>query len=210
MNNPAPQIWMFHFRCFLCGAEPDRLPLREYLHSWIQSSPQRLSVLLTLFSEALGEVKRQASRTLRPDSFRAGVTKVRELIGELDMPLPDIVGPQLESVSGSQMHFKRQCPACLTPAGARKVGNYFTTWQHACAVQVGNLLYEIGLVLWAILCSLPEWASGGILVDLSALRQAIRETGRSLSLLECPQCGRLTTCLYGYPDAEKTGFCRWC
>jgi hypothetical protein len=75
--------------------------------------------------------------------------------------------------------------------------NYFTDWPHACKVQTGNLLYETGLILWAVLLDLPGWAAGDFLQRLNTARSEMRRAGKDMSLLECPQCGRLTSSLYG-------------
>jgi hypothetical protein len=75
--------------------------------------------------------------------------------------------------------------------------NYFTDWPHDCKVQTGNLLYETGLILWAVLLGLPEWAAGDFLQRLNTARSEMRRAGKNMSLLECPQCGRLTSSLYG-------------
>jgi len=40
------QIYMFHFRCPVCGATPERVLLRDYLRAWSIAPPYRLHSLL--------------------------------------------------------------------------------------------------------------------------------------------------------------------
>ena len=102
------------------------------------------------------------------------------------------------------------CPVCLTPKGPREPDEYFTVWRDANRVQVANLLYELGLVVFAVVRQLPSWATPkrlGEVGDLLALNQrALKAVGMN----ECPLCGRHTTCLFGDGSASNPHRCRWC
>ena len=102
------------------------------------------------------------------------------------------------------------CSATRRP-GSRRVDNYFTTWRDACRVQTGNLLYEVGLILWTVISSLPRWADAAMLETLSAARGALHAAIRATRMMICPQCGRPTTSLGGgTSEPEADGACRWC
>lgn len=109
----------------------------------------------------------------------------------------------------AKLEFARDCPVCGTPAGGREQGRYFTQWADSCKVQTGNLLYETGLILWGLLKGLPSWATGEYLTALNELRHKVVIAYRAASMMECPQCGRPVTCLFGGTEA-KQGFCRHC
>jgi len=126
-----------------------------------------------------------------------------------DIP-PIVAVSPLRGVDSCSFVSVCECPLCLSSAGIRSVGKYFHTWTNACAVQAANLLYEIGLILWAVMCRLPDWASGRTLDALNSLRNALRQAGHDSGMFECPQCGRFTTCLYGHPTPVRAGFCKWC
>ncbi len=202
---------MFHFRCFLCGGDPDEVPLRGYLAQWQRSDAPRLWMLLAIVEKALHAVEQGSARWLTK-RFRRASEQFRAGLAQAQLPLPDIgCCPLRRSRTDERvLTFDQVCPACFTGAGRRATGNYFTDWPEACKVQTGNVLYESGLVLWAVLHSLPDWASGAMLADLNRVRLGLRKVGGALSLLECPQCGRFTSCLHGHPDPEENGFCRWC
>ncbi len=208
MNTEQFQIYMFHFRCPACAASPKPILLRDYLASWSEASPERLYSLLCLFAGALDEVVHGESRWITK-KFNKAVGRVHEALAELPFNRPLRRRSHLLPCSDS-LRFDTECPFCLTPSGPREPDNYFTDWSHACKVQTGNLLYETGLILWAILLALPAWSHGGFLQQLNKVRGEIRCAGKAMSFLECPQCGRLTSCLYGDPTPEENGFCRWC
>lgn len=200
---------MFHFRCALCGASPKRVLLREYLKRWNCPNSIRLFYLLCGFGGALKEIRDSDARR-NSRQFRNALDQLQQSISHLNFDRPLEFRSSLRRINSRTLFFEGACPMCETLSGERKVDNYFSDWTHACGVQTANLLYETGLILWAVLISLPAWTDGVFLQHLNNLRNQIRSTGKAMSLLECPQCGRLTTCLYGYPDPERNGFCRWC
>jgi hypothetical protein len=209
MHTEQYQIYMFHFRCPVCAASPGRRLLRDYLQEWGNCPPDRLYSLLCNLLGALDEVENGGSRWLTK-KFGKAAQRLRQAIDALafDPPLkPDSL---LIQPSSGVLHFNGKCPMCGSDKGARKPDNYFTTWSQACKVQTGNLLYESGLILWGVLLGLPSWAPGSFLRQLNLVRSELRRTGKEMSLLECPQCGRLTTGLYGTSAGENRGFCRWC
>jgi hypothetical protein len=111
----------------------------------------------------------------------------------------------------STLRFDAPCVFCYRGAGTRRVDNYFTAWRDACGVQTGNLLYEVGLVLWAVVSALPSWADARLLETLSDARLALHHAIRAMRMMICPQCGRPTTCLgRGTSEPEADGHCRWC
>ena len=208
MSTEDRQLYMFHFRCPACAASPPRMLLREYLHRWGATPPERLRALLGTFSGALTEVAAGQSRWLTK-KFAAAVDRLQRALRQLPFDPPARPDSALCRES-SGLRFDAQCPVCGTPPGFRRQDNYFTEWPRACKVQTGNLLYETGLILWAVLLGLPAWAPGSFLRQLNLVRREVRRAGTSLSLMECPQCGRFTNGLYGHPDPEANGYCRWC
>ena len=197
---------MFHFRCPICAASPKRVLLRDYLERWSITSPHRLYALIGIVGGALAEVRTGQSRWLTK-KFAKAADRLQGAVQQCRFDSSIALNSQLSNLGLSSLFFGADCPVCRTPAGPRKPDHYFTDWPHACKVQTGNLLYETGLILWAVLFGLPSWASGSFLHQINAIRLELRRTGQSMSLLECPQCGRFTTCRYG---SEHDGFCRWC
>ena len=199
---------MFHFRCPLCGASPKQVLLRDYLEQWGQEKPERFYLMFSGFAGAITEVQKGHSRWLTK-KFSKAVDRLQKEWSQLSFDPPLSLDSFLRTTE-SGLHFEMQCPVCETAAGSRQRGNYFVDWPSACKVQTGNLLYETGLILWGVLIGLPAWAPGSFLRQLNVVRNEMRDAGREMSFLECPQCGRFTSCLYGGLEARKTGFCRWC
>ncbi|MCG3147730.1 MAG: hypothetical protein PCFJNLEI_01171 [Verrucomicrobiae bacterium] len=183
--------------------------MRDYLRGWSTASPERVWQTLGMFGGALREVQTGQSRWLTK-KFAQACDRVFRNLDALPFDPPLRYASELPALNDRTWQLNTDCPVCSLPAGPRSPDRYFTAWPGACKVQTGNLLYEAGLILWAVLLGLPAWAPGNMLGGLNELRLSLRKTGKAMSLFECPQCGRLTTCLYGYPDAEKNGFCRWC
>ncbi|MBI4825551.1 MAG: hypothetical protein HY807_03920 [Nitrospirae bacterium] len=77
-------------------------------------------------------------------------------------------------------------------------------------MQVANVLYEIGIVLFAVMKALPPWANTEYLVALSNILKVNRTTQEAMGLSECPLCGRFTTCIYGTGTDNNPCRCRWC
>jgi hypothetical protein len=207
MSTEQFQIHMFHFRCPICGSTPKQVLLRDYLREWSTAPPHRVYSLLCAFSGALSEVSGGQSRWLTK-KFSKAAERVQTALKELPFDPPLLPESSLK-VDSPDLRFETMCPVCSTYPGPRTRGNYFTDWPHACKVQTANLLYETGLIIWGVLLGLPHWAGGTFLQQLNAVRGEIRRAGQDMSFLECPQCGRLTSCLYG-ADAKVSGFCRWC
>lgn len=198
---------MFHFRCPLCGAEPERVLLRDYLAVWSHVPAERVASLLSLLAGAVSEMRCGQNRRITK-KFTKACDRILDVVGGI----PDFQSIKpvslLRSIDAEHFESVCECPVCLERPGPRAVGKYFTVWPCACGVQSANLFYEIGLVLWAILCRLPDWASGRTLDGINTLRKELRQAGHDLGLIECPQCGRFTTCVYG--KSKQEGFCRWC
>lgn len=201
---------MFHFRCPLCGCVPGAVPLRSYLEGWRGADRAVLTDLLVTASAALLEVfdrtggwptkkmKRELERFWRTSESFAGRARTQFL-------------SNLTRSNSETLRYDATCVFCYTPPGARKVDNYFTIWRDACRVQTGNLLYEVGLVLWTVLFSLPPWADAAALDMLNTARGALQAAIRATRMMVCPQCGRPTTCLGGgTSEPEADGACRWC
>jgi len=179
------------------------------LEQWGQVKPERFYLMFCGFAGAVSEVQKGHSRWLTK-KFSKAVDRLQEEWRQLSFDPPLSPDSFLRTIGETNLDFSIQCPVCETVAGPRERDNYFVDWSHACKVQTGNLLYEIGLILWATLASLPPWAPGSFLEQLNSVRLAMRNAGRDMAFLECPQCGRFTSCLYGGLEAKKTGFCRWC
>ena len=203
---------MFHFRCPVCGSSPERVLLREYLTGWRDAPPERLYRLLCAFSGALSEI-RHGTAFWHTEDFRGAIHSLEQEVEDLHFDPPITPDSSLRGVApdgrGGPLTFDTQCPVCESPPGTRNPHKHFTNWSHAWKDQIGNLLYETGLIFWAILASLPNWAPGALLQKLNNLRAHLRATGKAIELRECPQCGRLTMGVYGSGPQESL-FCRWC
>ncbi|MCF7817448.1 MAG: hypothetical protein K9M54_06170 [Kiritimatiellales bacterium] len=177
---------------------------------WAHSPKERLATLFCYFAGTLTEYITDPSRNITK-KFRSACSRiVKEIleiegIGSLSPKILIRANPQ-----GRELEALHVCPFCDSEPGSRSVDGYFTAWNKACYVQMGNLLYETGLVLWGHLLNLPDWATGETLSALNKLRHSLRKAGKDGSFLECPQCGRLGTHLYGGREAGQQGFCRWC
>lgn len=204
------QIHVFHFRCPYCGAAPEPIGLRDYLNDWAASPSTRVRKLLCCLDGALNEHV-NAPKSYSTKKFRLACEKISSRISVLHGFEPLVPFSLIHAATeADRIEATASCPFCYSAAGLRPKDNYFTTWDRACRVQMGNLLYETGLVLWGLLAHLPNWAAGQTLKELNELRLTLRRAGKQGSFLECPQCGRLGNHLYGGLEAETTGFCRWC
>jgi hypothetical protein len=181
--------------------------LRDYLAAWIDAPARRAASLLSLLAGAVSDIRDGHNRRMSK-KFAKACDRILDAVEKIpDFQSIKLVSP-LRSIDAGRFESVCACPVCLERPGTRASGKYFTVWPCACSVQSANLFYEIGLVLWAILCRLPDWASGSTLDAINSLRKELRQAGHDLGLLECPQCGRFTTCVYG--KSEREGFCRWC
>ena len=210
MTNDRAQLWMFHFRCPVCGSAPGAVPLRSYLEGWRIADRAVVADLLETTSAALLEVfdrtggwptkkvKRELERFWSASESFAGRARTQFV-------------SHLTRRDSETLRYDATCVFRYTPPGARQADNYFTIWRYACRVQTGNLLYEVGLVLWTVISSLPRWADAATLETLSAARGALHAAICTIRMMICPQCGRPTTCLGGgTSEPEADGACRWC
>ncbi len=209
MSSEEFQIYMFHFRCPLCGADPERVLLRDYLATWANAPAYRVSSMIALLAGAVTEI-RGGQHPWPIKEFPKACDRILDAIAQIPNLQPIANLSPLRRIDDRVFEAVCHCPFCLHPSGTRSINRYFTDWQHAGSVQIAILLYEVGLVLWAVLCRLPDWASGRTLDAINSLRKSLRQAGHDLGLLECPQCGRFTSCLYGQPTPERNRFCRWC
>jgi len=200
------EMSMFHFRCPLCGGECPEVSLRTYLSLWGACGKQRVCRLL---SQVWGAIRAFQAAEVRwkTRSVSEELNTLAEELGALGRLLALGAENPLR-MEDSRVVYSATCPVCSLPAGERKTGRYFGLWPTACKVQVGNLIYEIALVLWAVVRGLPSWASGPELGAINDVRKAMCHTATCGTWLRCPQCGRLTTSLLG--TRETAQFCRWC
>lgn len=194
---------MFRFLCPLCGAKPRPRPLREYIEAWAKGDCDRVCALVVEIRKAFVQFAAGESRW-----------KTKKLLQALDHVI-DSIGPLLECLgekrSGpegkcSDGEVKGPCPVCQLHGGIQEEDPYFTDWACACGVQVRNLLYESGLILWGVIREVPTWCDAEKLSMLDGFRISLFRASKSMRGLECPICHRPTNHLYG---AERQ-FCRWC
>jgi hypothetical protein len=145
MSSERAQLWMFHFRCPLCGSAPGAVPLRSYLEGWRIADRAMVADLLENTSASLLEVfdrtggwptkkvKRELERFWSAGESFSGRAHTQFV-------------SHLTRRDSSRLRYDAACVFCYTPPGTRKADNYFTIWHDACRVQTGNLLYEVGLV----------------------------------------------------------------
>src|ERR1035441_5627166 len=115
------QIYMFHFRCPVCGATPERVLLREYLREWSAAPPERLYSLLCAFSGAVAEVAGGQSRWLTK-KFSKAVERLQRALNALPFDPP--LCPDASLRAGPSLRFEVQCPVCQSDPGPRTPGNY--------------------------------------------------------------------------------------
>src|SRR5437773_1015067 len=98
------QIYMFHFRCPLCGASPERVPLREYLRQWSAAPPERFYSLLCKVSGALAEVRGGQSRWLTK-KFGKAVDRLQRVLDQLPFDPPLRPDSSLRAIPLSSLRF---------------------------------------------------------------------------------------------------------
>ena len=202
---------MFNFRCPICGSEPPKILLCDYLEEWGLSTKERLEDFLSLLNDCMSNIikNKEFYNNAKLRIFcKESIIFISELKNKYDLKFKNI--PTFSDSKDQELHFLSRCPICNYPQGPRKRGTYFNHWSKARNVQVVNLFYESNLILWGILRKLPDWADGKFLSDLNKLRIKLLESAETLNLLKCPQCHRYTTCLYGDSEDEKDQACRWC
>jgi hypothetical protein len=196
---------MFHFNCSLCGAHPTPVCLDDFLRRWRECSESEFDVLLGTYGNMLELVNEATSRWHTKKSL-AATSELSEWfrLSGFAVSTPVVV------VQEGRLVTPFDCPVCLTPKGPREPDEYFAVWRDANRVQVANLLYELGLVIFAVVRQLPAWGTPkrlGEVGDLLALNQrALKAVGMN----ECPLCGRHSTCLFGDGSATNPYRCRWC
>ncbi len=197
---PAIRLMMFRFLCPLCGAKPSPIPLREYLQGWASASVERVNRLARRLESILRRFGPSEPRWVTQRFARS----VQEAIGAATHVRRLLDSASQAYVGGCTA--ETGCVVCGTPWGEREPDRYFTEWEQACRVQTANLLYETGLILWAIVREVPRWCDAAVLAELDSLRPALRSASKAMNILECPICHRPTTHLYG----TYRPFCRWC
>ncbi|MFO8013090.1 MAG: hypothetical protein R6X20_07275 [Phycisphaerae bacterium] len=196
---------VFHFNCSFCGAHPGPMTLTCFLEHWRGSPESDFDALLDAYRTILNDIDAGVVRW-KTKKFNRALGNVLNWFGESERAS----AVRIDAKSGDQRRVSFDCPVCLTPAGPRPKDRYFTLWREACAVQVANLLYESGVVVYAILRQLPAWATPARLGELGDLLALNQRALASVGLLECPLCGRRTTCLYGDDSGKSPKRCRWC
>jgi len=197
---------MFHFLCPVCGSSPESVILRDYLTAWENADIGRTKSFLGTLCGILNTLN-DAERLTK--KFKKSISKTTQTLGKIEFINKEIKFDFLKQ-DGRDLYFDRTCPVCGDQEGKRRKGNYFKEWNEACGVQIGNLLYESNLILWALLRGIPDWLDGRTLEILNESRVLLIKNGRDLGAMECPKCGRFVFHLYGGLTAEQDGFCRWC
>jgi hypothetical protein len=201
---------IFHFNCPICGAHPQEQELIPYLDSWEHCPKKKLESLINMFWRVLGEIL-HGDLTAKRNKLSAALKHELgfvNLIIQCDQ-IDQYENPLIKSTDG-KLIVSFDCPFCDAPAGPRSKERYFSKWPEACAVQVANALYEMGMVLYAILRAPPKWADSIYLTNIHHILQANRNTQEATGLFECPLCGRFTTSLSGGGTTSSPYRCRWC
>lgn len=199
-TTPALRLVIFRFLCPLCGAKPEPRPLRKYLHEWAGAPIERVHGLVSGLESALRHYGPSQPRWVALPFARS----VEKAIDSAVQTRRHLGAGPIDSIPETTRY--ADCVVCGLPFGNREPDRYFTDWAKACRVQTANLLYETGLVLWAIVREIPIWCDAAVLASLDRLRRDLQSASKAMALLECPICHRPTTHLYG----TDRRFCRWC
>lgn len=195
--------FIFWFNCPFCGAHPRPQTIADYLVQWKKSPESDFDALLCSYQQILLAIRGGHGSWLTKKSLAAANSLASWFDAE-SAPLPP------NRIENGELVALSDCPVCGAVTGPRPKDRYFTEWGGACRVQVANLLYEAGIIIFSVVQVLPKWASPermGRIGDLLFLNQ---KAMLAISLLECPFCGRKTTCLYGDGTADNPYRCRWC
>lgn len=204
------KLTVFHFNCPICGADPKEQYLLPYLDSWKNSSNSKIESLINIFWQILKEIL-DADVPRRTNKFSAALKNELEFLNSIiKFNQIDQYKKSIIKNTDGKLISSFNCPFCETPAGPRSQGSYFTEWSEACGVQVANVLYEMGIVLYAVLRASPKWADSIFLKNINHILQANRKTQEATGLFECPLCGRFTTSLSGAGTEKNPYKCRWC
>src|SRR6516225_6937068 len=111
MNTEQFQIFMFHFRCPVCGSSPKRVLLRDYLRGWSNAPSERLHRLLSVFSGALKEI-RHGNACWHTKAFRQATDSLKRTVEKLHFDPPITPQSSLRSAASASLHFAAHCPVC--------------------------------------------------------------------------------------------------
>jgi hypothetical protein len=101
------------------------------------------------------------------------------------------------------------CPFCSSKSGKRPFDKYFNEWTDADRLQVSNLLYEVSLVLNAVLSERPSWGDAALFNSLKGCLSASRQALESIGLPECSLCGRFVSS-FEFDKNRNFSICSWC
>jgi len=199
------ELSFFHFNCSVCGAHRRDVPFSIMTHRWARASRGRVNRLLAGYRDVLLNALhgKPGNRTKK---FRRALEQVLRAFGA------DLAGPP-PPVDGQDEHERvmlMSCPLCGSQEGPRPRDRHFTVWQDACRVQMANLLYEASILFRAVAEIEPYWATPPEIAGLCELLRLNRRALVAVSLMECPLCGRHTSCVYGDDSPGNPRRCRWC
>lgn len=201
---------IFHFRCPVCGSEPDEQPLSEFLAQWNRSDSSRLQNLMVHVYVVTWEIRFGQARWLTK-RFRTRADHLIRTIFDGKRESAFEPSAYLSRIRADQLHCSTTCPVCQHGPGPRTADNFFTTWNEACKVQASNLYFEVSLILSGLLATPSVWLSQDLFGYFTDIRLAIERVGASAGLPPCPRCGRFTTALFGATkEHPELGRCRWC
>ena len=204
-SNPT----IFHFNCPVCGSYSAEKDLRLYLKRWQNVLKEEAENLLIVFTRILKNLKTSKLKWFTK-RFIDSITREIELLESIIERTKLDDDENLIIRKNDKLMTLFDCPLCGLSKGERMQGNYFSEWQNACKVQVANVLYEVGIVVFAIARSLPQWASPEYLGVIGKILKANRISQESLGLMECHFCGRFTNALSGEGTKDNPYRCRWC
>lgn len=204
------KLTIFHFNCPVCGSHPKEQYLLPYLNVWKCSPKNKIESLINIFWKILKEIL-EAGLTFKTKNFSVVLEKELKILEPIAnfTKINQHKKPIIKNTNGKTIS-SFDCPFCETQAGARPQDNYFTEWSEVCGVQMANLLYEVGIVLHALLKAPALWADSEYLSILARVLEANRKAQEAIGLLECPLCGRFTTALSGVGNKDNPYRCRWC
>jgi hypothetical protein len=201
---------IFRFSCPVRGARPKEQTLSSYLNLWRSVQRFELDNLLNIFRKILTEV-------MSVDLWWKN-TRFMNLLKEELLLVESIINldENLENIDllivdeNNRLCSNFDCPFCGIPAGPRPANKYFTVWSFVRQDQTANLLYEMGLVLSAIIrtssCNIDTEYSEVI----EHILKANRQSQEAIGLMECLRCERVTSGLYGTGTIDNPYRCRWC
>ncbi len=207
MSSPL-KMTIFHFNCSLCGAHPLEEDLLGFLTHWKTAPRKQIDALLNKASTAL-QILLAKNKMIKVKKIRSSFENEVALLKQLSRT-SEKSGELLRRNEQQRVICLFDCPLCSSAAGERPRDNYFTVWDAACCVQTSNLLYELGILLFAIASSLPSWATSTDLKLFGQVLKSNRKSQESIGFLECPFCRRFTNGLYGEGTASNPHRCRWC